>query len=643
MSQAFHPWLKFKRLALALVVLLWAWVVPCGAGAQSLESVLAPGKLIQGHAKLEDECKNCHVKFDRNAQSGLCGDCHKEVATDIRAKTGYHGRLKPQACHDCHTEHKGRDAQIVNFDKKKFDHTQSDFVLREKHQALECEKCHVAGKKYREASTQCSVCHRKDDAHKGSLGVKCADCHNQTNWKESKFDHGTTRFALNDKHVAVKCVECHKAGTNYKDAPRACVGCHKKDDDGAKGHKGLYGEKCESCHGVYLWKTVKFNHDTDTKYLLRGKHATTACTTCHTGNVYRVKLSPDCNACHAKDDKHKGSLGKDCVSCHNERSWKEPAKKFDHNLSSFPLLGKHGSVECKECHKSPMFKEASKDCVACHRKDDKHNATLGEKCGDCHGERDWKTTSGRFSHDKTKFALRNAHALPTVKCVACHKDLTSMRKTSLECVSCHKKDDKHEGQEGLACQQCHDDRSWKVEKFDHRLTRFPLTGRHVPATCQSCHQSARYKDAPRDCLGCHVKEDKHKQTFGALCESCHNTRAWALWDFNHDKKTKYRLDGKHLKVGCESCHKQVAPKGKAAAPLGSDCVTCHRIDDLHNGEFGARCDQCHATESWKKIQRRTGQLRTSEVITLSARPMKPELWGANASVMMSANKEGVIL
>ncbi len=603
-----RPIAKSLRFAAFITMALASLLLTGVAGAQSLESVLAPGKLNQGHAKWEDDCKTCHVKFDRAAQSVLCADCHKDVASDLRAKTGYHGRLKPQACNTCHTEHKGRNAQLINFDKNKFDHAQSDFVLRDKHRPLACEKCHVTGKKYREAPTQCSVCHHKDDVHKGALGAKCADCHSENSWKDSRFDHGATRFALVDKHVTVKCVECHKAGSHYKDAPRACVGCHRKDDDGAKGHKGLFGDKCESCHGVHLWKAVKFNHDTDTKYALRGKHAATACLTCHTGRLYRVKLSQDCNACHAKDDKHKQSLGKDCASCHNERSWKEPAKKFDHDLSSFPLLGKHAKVECKECHKSPMFKESPRACLGCHQKDDRHKGTLGEKCGDCHGESDWKTTAGRFSHDKTRFSLRNAHALETVKCAACHKDLASMRKTALDCFGCHKKDDKHEGQAGAVCDKCHSDRTWKVESFDHRLTRSTLTGSHILATCKSCHQTARFKDAPSACLACHQKSDKHQQKFGALCENCHNTRAWTLWDFNHDKKTSYRLDGQHIKASCESCHKQPAPKGKAAAPIGSDCVNCHRADDRHNGEFGARCDQCHVTENWKKLQqRRLGQ------------------------------------
>ena len=40
------------------------------------------------------ECANCHVKFDRAAQDGLCLDCHKEVGADVRAKQGYHGRLE---------------------------------------------------------------------------------------------------------------------------------------------------------------------------------------------------------------------------------------------------------------------------------------------------------------------------------------------------------------------------------------------------------------------------------------------------------------------------------------------------------------------------------------------------------------------
>lgn len=77
---------------LLVVFCLLALVAP-QAQAQNLESVLAPGRLIAGHVKWEHECKSCHVRFERNAQDGLCMDCHKDVGQDVRTKTGLHGRL----------------------------------------------------------------------------------------------------------------------------------------------------------------------------------------------------------------------------------------------------------------------------------------------------------------------------------------------------------------------------------------------------------------------------------------------------------------------------------------------------------------------------------------------------------------------
>jgi hypothetical protein len=623
-----RPWPRFPIVLLVLrrfclcCLAVFGLVFAPAALAQSIESILAPGQVIQGHAKLEDDCAQCHKRFDRQAQDGLCMSCHKDVGADVKARTGFHGRSKPQACSSCHTDHKGRGARIVVLDKKAFDHAITDYRLRGKHEGVECAKCHLSGKKYSEAPLDCNSCHRKDDVHKGGLGVKCADCHSEATWKETRFDHDAkTRFALTGKHADVKCTDCHK-NNDYKDTARTCVGCHKKDDDSRKGHQGQFGDKCDSCHSTKAWKPADFNHDTDTKYVLRGKHRTTGCTDCHKGNLYRVKVSQDCYACHQKDDKHKESLGKDCGSCHSERSWKEPPK-FNHDQTSFPLLGKHIETACKDCHQSAVFKDAPKNCFACHKKDDKHEATLGEDCGSCHAERNWKTTKGRFDHDRTKFRLRNAHAEGVLKCSSCHKDLKSFRKTPLDCYSCHKKDDKHEGQQGKQCESCHSDRDWKSTQFDHAKTRFPLTGQHVIAKCEKCHETSRFKDAPSDCYACHLKEDRHKLKFGEACESCHNTRGWAIWDFNHDRRTEYRLDGAHIKVACESCHTSPAAKGKEAAAVGNNCISCHRKDDTHDGQFGARCETCHVTESWKRV---TNRFRSSvsdpaEVLVASALPV----------------------
>jgi hypothetical protein len=571
------------------------------ARAQTLESVLSPGKLIQGHAKYEDDCRSCHIPFDRTAQERLCMDCHKEVGQDVRGKLGFHGRMQPQPCRTCHTEHRGRDARIAEFDKTTFDHTQTDYALRGAHAKVDCAKCHQQGKRWREAPLECEACHRKDDVHKGSLGPKCGDCHVENAWKEvAKFDHGKTRFELTGKHADAKCGDCHK-NNRYRETPRACLACHKADDK----HKGQFGEKCESCHGTRDWKTTTFNHDRDTKYALRGKHRVAKCDSCHKGNLYKDKLGSACVDCHRKDDKHKGTLGNECGNCHSERDWKEPAG-FDHAKTRFPLLGKHASVECKSCHKSTVFKEAPSTCIGCHKKDDKHEGTLGETCADCHTERDWK--AGKFDHDRTKFRLRGGHAAPKVKCDGCHKDQKSYRRTATECYACHKKDDKHQGQQGERCEQCHVDRDWKTTSFDHGRTAFPLTGRHITVECKKCHETNRYKDARRECYACHRKDDKHKLRFGERCETCHSTRDWKLWDFDHDKRTEYKLEASHRRVACESCHTAPAPAGRKIAALSSACFACHRADDAHDGAFGSRCERCHTVDSWKKIRARLSRL-----------------------------------
>ena len=526
-------WTRRALLALALAV---AATAP--AAAQTIESVLSPGELIQGHVQWEQECAKCHVRFERAAQDRLCMDCHKEVGRDMRERTGYHGRQHEQStCRACHTDHRGRAARIVLFDRQKFDHDVSDYPLRGKHRALVCEKCHDAGRKYSEAPGDCNACHRKDDVHKGALGPRCADCHTENDWKEkARFDHDKTRFALRDRHAAAPCTACHKKGEDLKAAPHTCIGCHKKDDNAPKGHKGLYGERCDSCHGARAWKPSTFNHDTETKYALRGKHRQAKCGDCHTGHLYKDKLATACIACHQKDDDgpkgHKGSLGRECASCHVESGWKDKAK-FDHDKTQFPLLGRHREARCADCHTSPRYKDAAKDCVGCHRKDDKHQGQLGARCDSCHSDRDWK-----------------------------------------------------------------------VPRFDHAQTRFPLAGKHAIVKCGGCHESARYKEAQRECRACHQNVDKHKLAFGSACDSCHNARAWGIWSFDHALRARYPLDGGHRAVGCARCHNTPAPPGRASAEVGTACLGCHRRDDAHDGNFGTTCEQCHVVESWKRVRTR---------------------------------------
>lgn len=596
--------------------MLLALLPPLGASAQSVESALMPGKVIEGHAKYEQECNKCHTRFDKAAQTGLCQDCHKEVGQDVRTHQGFHGRMKEKECKECHTDHKGRDAQIVIFDTKKFDHTQADFQLNGGHLngKVQCKDCHRAKEKYREAPSDCNACHKKDDVHKGKLGEKCASCHSEKSWKETKFDHGKTHFPLvGGKHDEVKCKECH-LDRGYKNAPLECNACHKKTDQ-EKGHKGRYGAKCESCHTDKGWNRLRFDHDTDTRYVLRGKHRPAKCDSCHLpekGAIYQVKLPNKCVACHKKDDKekgHQGGFGEKCEDCHNEKGWKNLS--FDHDIDTkYPLRDKHKSAKCEACHKGEVpgkdFKynlKLEKECVACHKKTDQekgHKGRYGNKCETCHSEKEWKTSI--FDHDRdTKYRLRDKHLQP--KCDDCHlpaKGPVYQKKLETQCVACHKKDDKHNGQLGNKCESCHNEKRWKDAPYDHAKARFQLIGSHIKIECKKCHLTPAFHDAPSTCNGCHEKEDAHKRSLGTKCENCHNTRSWKSWDFNHDR-TKFKLDGGHKKMKCADCHRGPA-EAKFKTP--QTCGGCHTEDDVHNRGFGSQCERCHTTDDWREFKER---------------------------------------
>jgi hypothetical protein len=497
------------------------------ARADSFESVLMPGKVIEGHVKLESDCKSCHVRFNKAAQTQLCLDCHKDVARDVQAHGGYHGRIKEQECRVCHTDHKGRDMNIAPVDPTTFDHNLTDFVLKGGHTGnkIRCEDCHKPKAKFRDAPMACIACHKKDDKHKGALGDKCEDCHTDLNWKKTKFDHSKTKFPLTGKHVDVPCKDCHK-DPKYKGAPLACVACHKKDDD-KKGHKGKFGDKCGTCHTDRDWKSMKFDHDRDTKYPLKGKHRQTKCTTCHAGFLYKEKTPTTCIACHKKDDDkkgHKGKFGDKCEKCHTEKDWK--ITTFNHDRDTkYPLKGKHAEIKCNTCHKGFLYKEKTPTaCFACHEKDDKHKGQEGKKCESCHNERDWK--QAKIDHDLTRFPLLGKHA--KVECKKCH--LTpAFRDAKTACVACHEKDDEHKYKLGPRCETCHNAVSWKSWKFDHnKQTTYVLDGGHVGIQCEACHDKPmKIKvSLSRNCVSCHEAEDVHNGGFGRQCERCHVTSSF---------------------------------------------------------------------------------------------------------------------
>lgn len=583
---------QIRALLAALAGLAMLTMAGPQAFAQNpLERLVSPGELSRHHQNLESNCGACHETFNKAAQQAKCLDCHKDVQWDIRNQRGYHGRA-PDArgvdCKVCHKEHEGRNAIIVRLDEKTFDHRFTDMPLLGAHARAACADCHKPGVKHAKTPTDCVSCHKADEPHKGQLGTACATCHVVSTWKTVSFDHDTTQFPLKGQHAVQPCMSCHVDQT-WKGLARGCVSCHAKDD----AHEGKLGRDCASCHNETGWKVQGFNH-AQTGFALVGRHAAAKCQSCHVRNV-TDPLPRDCNGCHQKDDAHKGRNGAACADCHTPRDWK--AVTFDHRKTDFPLLGKHAQVKCESCHTRPV-KEWSPplDCNGCHQKDDTHKGLLGPVCKDCHAETGW--TQVRFEHARdTGFALNGKHS--TVACAACHLEPTHVKVPPNSCIGCHRDDDPHKRQLGDGCGSCHNEVDWKTSvRFDHGLTDFPLLGKHASVKCADCHATPAFLDADPGCVSCHRKDDRHAGRLGPNCSSCHSPVDWARWRFDHSTQTDFPLTGRHRDVTCEGCHKTATDN-----PAISDrCISCHAADDKHRGSFGANCERCHTTSSFRDAE-----------------------------------------
>ena len=101
------------------------------------------------------------------------------------------------------------------------------------------------------------------------------------------------------------------------------------------------------------------------------------------------------------------------------------------------------------------------------------------------------------------------------------------------------------------------------------------------------------------CTSCH--KDPHSGRLGPSCASCHDAAepfATASRAF-HKKGVVFPLEGKHLQVPCESCHRNGVIKGTP-----NRCYDCHwirRQDDKYRTRLGNQCEECHRPTSWGAV------------------------------------------
>ena len=506
------------------VIAMLTCIICHTANAQSIESLVMPGDLIQGHADLESECSSCHKAFSRSDQKELCLDCHEDVDDDINSDTGFHGKFsdaRSNECASCHTDHEGRGADILGLDESTFDHLFTNFELRGKHVETQCADCHEPADKHRDAPGDCIGCHRDDNIHNESIGTECADCHNETDWLEISFDHDSTDYPLIGNHLEVACTDCHE-DKSLQVTQTTCFGCHADDDF----HEGRSGEQCENCHSPVSWTETTFDHARDTEFRLKGQHALLTCDDCHSDDPFSDRLETECVGCHLEDDEHDGHHGTDCGSCHSNDEW--AVTLFNHDDDTdFILRGSHPTVACIDCHVEPIFDASpGTTCASCHLEDEVHDGKQGDQCNNCHTEESWQEAP-LFVHGLTRFPLLGEH--DNLECDSCH-ETTIFAGTNSDCIDCHAEDDTHEGRFNDNCGSCHNPVAWDLWLFDHNVqTSFSLSGAHVNVACNDCHRGtlASMQRVGNTCSDCHRSDDVHDSEFGSDCGRCHSDTSFS--------------------------------------------------------------------------------------------------------------------
>lgn len=378
---------------------------------------------------------------------------------------------------------------------------------------------------------------------------------------DNRVDHSKTRFPLLGRHQNVPCESCHPAskGTRvWKGVPLDCVGCHSD----RRTHKGALGTKCESCHDVSGWKSIKHTA-AQHRFPLVGNHKV-PCASCHVKGAH-LTAKVTCADCH--DQPHRGTRSP-CETCHNVEQWKTVSYK-QHTYNPELLPGKHRTATCLECHPKFRFNNSSKavPCESCHKKDRKHE-DLGP-CRSCHTPLTWSDVS------------------PNRQAASTQRDGTASD-PSISPASPTPGGRPEQGSPGPSLTGAPQTDLFRVKaKFDHIPHARLVKAQGLEANCTPCHggTGAQFQVRPKM----------------QMCESC------------HDGKKAFDALG----TACFRCHE--APAGTQLAPLAppskifqheahrprgvkiDDCTSCHGVGvepaKVQAGRDQHRpCQVCHAAE-----------------------------------------------
>ncbi|MEO1257383.1 MAG: hypothetical protein AAFZ15_01255 [Bacteroidota bacterium] len=580
------------------------------------------------HETIENDCAQCHIGGNYSNTPNTCVECH-QADYDLSANPDHPDLDIPTDCAMCHTSE-------PDWTPATFPIHDNYWPLNGAHQAIanDCASCHNGN--YSNTPNTCFACHEDDfnqttnpDHQTLQFSTDCLDCHTETAWSPSNYEHSI--YPLTGAHavIANDCALCHING-NYSNTPNTCVGCHQADYDQSTNpnHQALgLSTDCETCHATEPdWEPATFAIH-DNYYVLDGAHLAVAndCAACHNGNYNNTPNT--CMGCHQADydqstNPNHAALGipTDCETCHTtEPDW-EPAA-FPIHDNYWVLDGAHLAIadDCVDCHNGD-YNNTPNTCVGCHQADydqstnPNHNVlAIPTDCATCHTtDPDWMPATFPIHDDY--WPLNGAHAMIADECIECHNG--NYNNTPNTCFGCH--EDDYNGttnpnhlaaQFPTDCQDCHDENAWTPSTFDHNNI-YPLTGAHqaIENDCVLCHVGGNYSNTPNDCVGCHQPDydqstnpNHNTLAIPTDCATCHTADPdWMPATFPiHDDY--WPLNGAHAAIAndCAVCHNGNYNN------TPNTCFGCHD-DDYNNATnpnhasagFPTTCEDCHDETAW---------------------------------------------
>ena len=211
-------------------------------------------------------------------------------------------------------------------------------------------------------------------------------------------------------------------------------------------------------------------------------------------------------------------------------------------------------------------------------------------------------------------------------CSTCHAGLRPSDHMADHCLTCHTEIAAQmldvaklhgsitQKSPALACRDCHPDHrgptatltelgenTFPHEALGFSLAAHPRTSAGQPFTCADCHAADITTFSVSTCEDCHRQIDAvfaqaHTISYGAACLDCHNGLDRFGRTFSH-AGFAFKTEGGHADVACVKCHtdaRSLADFPKAP----TDCYSCHKQNDEHNGQFGTDCAACHNPSRW---------------------------------------------